>query len=425
MLKRKTIFRLRAGMLLFALMLCLLPRPGRTDVALVVDQVPSAAKEAAEEETSDEADEELPEDEPPADNPTVSVLDILTGEKASPSQDFDPQQIRMLYAPSARHDLYASEENDVEDIALPMHETEKHDLAETLRQLPLISQTDQRFQTKEYIYLDSYFGNKGCGPSSIANALICAVGLEEQSAVDQLLWEVSKLFSYTNNPRKSPVKVQYLSRMLTASEKEYPVLRRICDAWGERLYFFSERLTADLVEETLSDAMISRERAILFGFVKPLDDWAEIMSIAQRLYDRGEGNAIMTFGYLSAGTAGTAGPFKTEVGHYLSAAALVSDFVEKGEILLLDSFPRGLPGEKKIYRNSYSLWIGGNRRLTDVYDLERITRSVIRMTPNGKSVQELFSLGTWEERQAYCVSLLRLLRFYDTGTMIITLPGND
>lgn len=120
----------------------------------------------------------------------------------------------------------------------------------------------------------------------------------------------------------------------------------------------------------------------------------------------------MSIGFLSGGTSGTTGPFRSGAsGHYITLCIPVDEFYESGTVYLFDSLPRSMDNEdyETDERFFAAYAFNGNtsraRELKSQWSINRISDTVLKLSPIGGKPAE------WQE-QEYQLSLLEV---YDTG----------
>ena len=288
-------------------------------------------------------------------------------------------------------------------------------------------QRSLRYESQIYTYYKDDFKVRGCGPSSVANALTVVFGIQEQTYTDQLLREIMRLMCYNHTPYESPISSDGIRFFQSFDEGQYPLMAKIRERYDGAWY-----ASMDLIDPAELTAYLEKERekehqAFYGGCFALRGNWDVIARLARDLTDRGMGDCILALCLLSGGTEGTAAPFRLGDGHYETICLLCEEISKDTSLYIIDSAPRALPWEDKIpgnYYDTYFLDISGEP-LKETFEIERINPSVIRLRIRRELQEEkmkVLQTDGAEEAEALEKQWLEKLLFYGTGNLMVHLP---
>lgn len=235
----------------------------------------------------------------------------------------------------------------------------------------IINQYDVAFRTSEYSYCGHYFWENGCGPSSVANALIAGLGITDEEVAADVLSEV--MWIMAGNPRRNNIDVKRYIYLPSQGE----TLQFLYDEGGWNLICYDYIITTEVLK-----AATSKAPALLFSKANNEKRWETVIQYAQVL--KGTGATIYMV-RVGTGTSSVRGPLVSgTAGHYVTLAIPVDEFLENGTIYLLDSAPRALANEaygKDCYYKSRYPFVSnprGHREFLNTYGIERVQEDVIR-----------------------------------------------
>lgn len=303
--------------------------------------------------------------------------------------------------------------------------------------LPIVSQWDDRFQDETFRYGTTYFRYGGCGPSSITNGIIAALGVTDQEMAAGLLHDVLFLLS-KNQPTKNRAQVSYISYLsatqgqLDAPNERYSFLNQAVRDFGGSIIYHNRYISAKTLPDLLPAA--GGGPAVLHGSFTSDNRWTAMRELIQALTDSGYEDARIVLSFLGAGTADTRSPFRSgTAGHYLSICISMAEFLQTGEFYVLDSLPRALFGEDygegKEFITSYD-FVGKQSILFPLDDfnsffrVERVTPTIVRVVPTGEAKRNVKSAqqnGTIP-LDALLPALNLVMQFHGTSHIFITLP---
>ncbi len=266
--------------------------------------------------------------------------------------------------------------------------------------LMAISQQDSRFRSLPYHQTN--FGSGGCGPSSITNAFLASLGVTDDAIAADVTREMLDLLCYPANPADTAITIGRMARL--ASEKpgaldRWPAIQQLMTDYPGHVYFTEDRLD---VPDVARYASTPGETLLMIGRLTDNDHWARICQITNMLYYGGYADSAVTLSYLSAGTTGTEGAFRSgKSGHFVTLYIPVREFTEKGNAYLMDSLPRALEGEAfgegEVYRDAYDFH-SQDASDADMYGFrssirpQRVSPTIIRLTPQGDSLLKFRSV---------------------------------
>ena len=234
----------------------------------------------------------------------------------------------------------------------------------------IINQYDVAFKTSEYSYCGHYFWENGCGPASVANALIAGLGITDEETAAGILFDVMHIMS--SNPRthnidiKRYVQLPYRGNTLQQIYKE--------NNWD--IICYETTVSPEVI------ASIARPSTLIFCKAKNEQRWEVAIEYAKALAGT---NAVIYMVRVGTGTASVQGPLAFgQAGHFVTLCLPVDKFLETGAIYLLDSAPCALAGESYgkdcYYKMRYPFVSNprGHRQFLNIYGVERVQEEVIR-----------------------------------------------
>ena len=315
--------------------------------------------------------------------------------------------------------------------ALPAH-ADVEDLA-------ILSQWDERFFGHEFRYNNIYFRFGGCGPASVANSLIAALGVTDQDLAAGILYDLLYLLTQ-NKPVSNKVQIAHLSCLRSVNgqppvlDERYPALdQAIADFDGLFLYD-DGLLTPEKLEAVLPE--LEGRKAIYHGSLTSKNRWAALYGLVETLIDTGHQDATIVVGFIGGGTTGTSAPFRSgNAGHYLGLYFPVESFSQTGVYYVLDSQPRALFGESygddTVYPRIYD-FVGKQKASTSLdrfnqhFEVERVQPTILRVLPKGPALDALNAAGPGElPLSALLPALNDYVLFYGTAHIFISFPGEQ
>lgn len=295
-----------------------------------------------------------------------------------------------------------------------------------LLDVAMIIQRSSRYNGSLYQYNRAKFSVRGCGPSSVANAVCISASVEEQSLADKILRETMRILTYNFEPSGAAIDIKYIGRLQEPDAEKFPTLSDLktqYDQWR----ILDRALDAETVIEFAQEAMQGRKPDLLMGFYSVRSHWKELVGLIRYLSANGMQDAIISLAYLGCGSSGTGAPFRLSDGHYASLCFHCGDFVKDSSFYLLDSHPRALPDEPLVmgkYNERYPLDLGGSM-LTDMFDFVRISQGIVRIRLKDEylgQVQEIRTGAGDSEALTAEGEMLENILLYGTGLMMVMIP---
>ena len=313
--------------------------------------------------------------------------------------------------------------------AVPAHAAEVADLA-------ILSQWDERFFEQDFMYTGNHFRFSGCGPASVANALIAVLDVTDHDAATAIARDVLYLLT-RDQPNRTRMQINHLSYLnftdpAQIADPRYPALNQALRDFGGLILYSEKNVTAATLSDTL--AKLNGRKALYHGTLPNSDRWARICGMIRVLLDSGREDAMIVLAFQGAGTETTMGPFRSgTAGHYLSVCVPLREFCETGAFYVLDSLPRVLDGEDYApnqlpYMLKYDFagpqtYFGSLRDFNEFFAVDRIKNTIVRVRPIGEALQA-FNAAAEDERamdrlEAY---LEKYVPFYNTSHILLSLP---
>lgn len=313
--------------------------------------------------------------------------------------------------------------------ALPAH-ADVEDLA-------ILSQWDERFFGAEFRYSDIYFRFGGCGPASVANSLIAALGVTDQDLAAGILYDLLYLLTQ-NKPVSNKVQVAHLSCLqsvngqLPALDERYPALNQALADFGGLFLYDDGLLTPEKLETVLPE--LDGRKAIYHGSLTSKNRWHALYGLVEALINSGHQDATIVVGFIGGGTTGTSAPFRSgKAGHYISLYFPVESFSRTGVFYVLDSQPRSLfdepYGDDTPFLRPYD-FVGKQNLSTSLdrfnqhFEVERVLPTILRVSPKGPALDALDAAGQGElPLSALLPALNDYILFYGMAHIFISFPG--
>ncbi len=301
--------------------------------------------------------------------------------------------------------------------------------------LATISQLDPRFDGEEYTYFDLPFRSSSCAPASVVNALVAALGITDPETAAGLTLDLLNLTTSGGNSKT--MNFQLLSRLAEdpAPLQKYKTLHRVLSDWGGQAVYSGRALSqADIAAAV---AAHPGQSLLLLGSSRDENRWKTLYYMADWLYRNGHGDASISLAVLGTGTRDTDGAFRFgSSGHNVTLYFPIRPFIEEGTVYLLDSLPRALPGEeydlvnpRAVYTRCYDFHPSNIEKykfknFLSRCQLERVTTTIVRMSPSPALLEDMKAAQTLEERASLCRYYLLLTYFTSDGKTIIHIPAD-
>ena len=291
----------------------------------------------------------------------------------------------------------------------------------------ILSQLDPRFDTSVFQYKKDRFVINGCGPATLHNGLAVAFRITDPEVSDAVLLEIMTITADFQNPAQFGINYKRMSRLTEPICDQYETLTRLKAAVDSVVW----------VKKTLSAKVLIREAekqkgsAVIMGRMNLFQNWGEIIDLVDWLHAQGLDDATITVTTLSAGTPSTGAPFNMgSQGHYITLTIQVGEFVERGSIYVLDSYPRAVRGEplSEVFTKKY--YFAESNKLTSFrqnFGAWHLSPTVVKCEPLPEVQAELTALreGASAGRKAagayrtFRIKLSRRVTTYGTGTLFL------
>lgn len=308
--------------------------------------------------------------------------------------------------------------------------------AAEIADLAVVSQWDERFFGKEYMYGGNHFRFSGCGPASVANALIAVLGVTDDDTATGLTRDVLYLLTrYQPNKHRMQIRaLNYLNFTDPAqiADPLYPTLNRLLQDYNGLILYSDQPITTAELEKYVY--RLNGHKALFHSALSKTNRWAQICAMARVLLDNGYEDADIVIAFQGAGTVKTRGPFRSGTsGHYLSVYIPLREFVEEGAFYVLDSMPRALDGEDYApnqlpYMLKYDfagsqLYYGSLREFNERFTVERVKNTIVRVRPIGEALAAFNAAGE-DERDIDLLEpyLEEYAVFVNTSHIMFSLP---
>lgn len=308
-----------------------------------------------------------------------------------------------------------------------------------MQQLAVIYQKDLRFIHIKYF--KDLFYVRGCGPASIANAVITAFGVTDPDEALTIVPETVRATGPNGRYKTRSLRLDYLDNIFSKANMEknadrYPTLAKIVCAYPGDIAFSLDEFTPELIDQALAAHKGSRN--MITGRLSVYHGWETAVRILHALHDSGLDDAtlILTFG--GAGTASSPAPLRTsDSGHYLMLSIHVGSFFETGRVYVVDSLPRAVAGEEYAdalaYRRCYPfVEEEPDSPFNSNFTAVRIRPEIIRIDLNTQALSRLNAAGQQsyaseaEKREALInlkAELMQPLIVHGTCFAILQFPG--
>ena len=296
-----------------------------------------------------------------------------------------------------------------------------------LQSQQIISQREKRFNVSDYQYIKDRFVINGCGPASVHNAMAVAFGLDDTALSEGVLIELMTLMADFKRPAEFGINYKRMYLLTEPACDEYASLTELKTHVDETVWL--KRISA---KKLIAEVDKREGSLVVMGRTNLMQNWSEIVTLADLLHERGLDEATITVGTLSSGTPSTGAPFNMgETGHFLTVCIQVGEFLDRGTIYVLDSYPRAVRGESlsDVYDKKY--YFAENNKLTSFrlnYDAYHLTPMVVKCAPLPEVRAELTALreaaegGGKKDVKAYFnyrVKLAKRITTYGTGTLFL------
>ena len=248
----------------------------------------------------------------------------------------------------------------------------------------IINQYNPTFKASEYSYRGHNFWENGCGPASVANAIIAGLEVTDEETAAKILLDV--LQAMTGNPQKNSVDVKRYSYLVKA-------LQWLYEEKGYTAVSYDYIITANDFF-----ALVPQAPIVIFSKADNNNRWETALQYAAAL----EGtNAKIYMVRVGTGTAAVGGPLAAGVaGHFVTIEIPVEEFLNLGAFYLLDSAPSALAdekyGSKEYYRVRYPFAANpiGHKKFLDTYGIKRIAPEIIKfyLLKQDTNATKLFTL---------------------------------
>lgn len=314
------------------------------------------------------------------------------------------------------------------------------DIEGYLSNVSVINQREERFQTRDYRYMSHYFGENGCGPASISNALLALFNVTDSDTAFTFTEEVMRLvcdFHDKDNVATIDSLVLLdldLKSYLKDKKEKYPVLYNLVSNYSGDIMYLNSRLTNDKLIEHLESDNSNDSYTYMYKFSMQ-DKWDYIIDIVNTLYKYEKYDTNLIFARIASGTRGTNAPFRSgDGGHYVTFAINVKDFYENGTIYMLDSLARALENEKigegSRYKKYYDFVTNKNtfKEFNDIYNVTRVSDNVLKIGLTETKLATVHNLLVSDANSLlddYRMMLLEPFITYGTGMTFLTIPGEE
>lgn len=292
--------------------------------------------------------------------------------------------------------------------------------------LCVVSQKDPRYQTKAYRYSNDKLAERGCGPCAIANMFIAAFDVTDQAEADRLLLETLDLLTSRFDPAITGMNIKNLKTFMTLDAERFPTLHALKESRGGEYFYTAKTVTAEDVQTTLTPLIATGTPGMFIGRLSLYGNWREIIELCFWLHEEGLDDARIIAGYVSSGTGGTRGPFRTSDGHFVTFLIQPGEYLRTGSIYLLDSLPRALidePIRNETYFHRYAFTVGFQfEPFRKTYLPVRLKPTMLRLTtmPSLAAAAEALE---GEEAIVYRKDLLRTMQVYGRSVIMVCVPG--
>ena len=287
--------------------------------------------------------------------------------------------------------------------------------AQAVQRLSIMSQQDDAFEGVPYN--GGFLRGRGCQPTSIANGVIAAFGIEDRLAAVELVKEATQVLVVPWERGKGRMELGRIENLLSATERaqeaqEFPQLAALIVGYDGRITVLSDNLNAELVQEHFA----GKQAGVLVGGMQVHPSWLELLDVMHKLYDMGMKDAVVSLASVGVGNEKSEMPLGCgKSGHYLTIMMDVGSFMEEGSIYVLDSLPRALVGEESgadlVLRQPYP-FTKKKSGFASEFDARRIRDTVIEL--------QVADRQTWREAAPeQKQKMLRSLILYGPGILTI------
>ena len=253
-----------------------------------------------------------------------------------------------------------------------------------VQRLHIMSQRDKAFDGMEYN--GGYILGRGCQPVSVANAVIAAFGIEDESAAAGIVRETTKLLVMPNQQGTGRIELTRLPLLLDIQERaaqtqRYPYLAAAIGAYEGETVFIEEQLDAGMLRSFMDEA---DEPFVMASRMTVHPDWTALLEVIDVLHAAGMDDALLSLANVGVGREESRTPLRLgDNGHYLTILIHVGTFMQEGRLYVLDSLPRALKGEEwgytDVLRRPYA-FTEEKTEFSEAFEASRIRETVIRLT---------------------------------------------
>lgn len=318
--------------------------------------------------------------------------------------------------------------------ALPAH-------AETdMEELATLSQYDDRFNGRDFMYNNNYLRYGGCYPSSVTNALIAALDVTNEDLAMGMLWDVMHLLT-NGNPATRQAQLAYLRYLnftadeIAAGDEQYPALSEALIDFGGPIHYHEGYVEPEHVAAFIEQN--GDQRAVFHGSFARSEFWPYLCEMAEVLFATKHWDATIVVAGIGAGTVTTRAPFRSgEAGHYLSLYFPIRDFSANGTFYVLDSFPRALEDEPYGLDQSYTVtydFIDKQKYATSLdgfnerFAVTRVLPTIVQVDPINEAYENFNDAINNDEDMPLLALLphLTYATFFGTSHIFLIFPGEE
>lgn len=295
---------------------------------------------------------------------------------------------------------------------------QKH--AQAAQRLSIMSQQDDAFEGVPYN--GGFLRGRGCQPTSIANGVIAAFGIEDRQTAVELVKEATQVLVVPWQRGTGRMELGRIKNLFDAQERmeqaqEFPYLAALIESYDGEIAVTADRLSAEQAEAYFA----GRKKGMLVGGMQVYPEWTDLLGIMQRLYEMGMKDAVVSLASVGVGAEESGLPLSCgKSGHYLSLMMYVGSFVEEGRMYVLDSLPRALVGEESgeehVLRQHYP-FTKKKSGFAQEFQARRIRDTVIELMP---AQQQAWREAEQEQKD----KMLRPLVLYGPGILTIAWREN-
>lgn len=293
----------------------------------------------------------------------------------------------------------------------------------------LVVQRDPRYKTHEYRFNFDELAVRGCGPVSVANAMLATFGVSDQEVTDVFLKEALNLIADYHSAKNHGITINNIEAFVELDEEAYPTIYAYKQAMAPNSCFSDQNLNAAELQKALEPMIGTGDGAISFSKLST-NEWITVARLCHWLSGIGKDDAIITLSVICGGTESTGTPFCDDAdGHYMTLLVHVGEYMQRGSVYLIDSLPRAIAGE--AYKNSiywrqyyFASSLSHNLSFRRTYGIHRIQQTVIKMELLEKHREGLAGL-TGEALIEQEAALLKEIKTYGVGLLMVFVQGEE